>query len=154
MKVYNEDKTKILSDYDLTKGKLVEDKIIIHHEAVNGVEEQGHYKVIAEYPNGGKDVEWVVDVKGVETKEAYDEEERIYIYKPFTEEEKKNILRSKRERMLIAFDKYKSSVNYGIITETTEERQAVIEWYNKLLNLDEATIENVDLVPNKIKYYL
>ena len=154
MKVYNEDKTKMLSDYDLTKGKLVEDTIIIHHEPVKGVEEQGHYETIAEYPNGGKDVEWIVDVKGVEAKEAYDEEERIYIYKLFTEEEKKNILRSKRERMLIAFDKYKSSVNYGIITETTEERQAIIEWYNKLLNLDEATIENVDLVPNKIKYYL
>lgn len=154
MKVYNEDKTKILSDYDLTKGKLVEDTIIIHHEPVKGVEEQGHYETIAEYPNGGKDVKWIVDVKGVEAKEAYDEEERIYIYKLFTEEEKKNILRSKRERMLIAFDKYKSSVNYGIITETTEERQAVIEWYNKLLDLDKATIENIDLVPNKIKYYL
>ena len=37
-----------------------------HHRAVEAVEEQGHYEVIAVYPNGGKDVEWVVDVPGVE----------------------------------------------------------------------------------------
>lgn len=60
-----------------------------HHDAVEGVEEVGHWHTIAEYPEtGGKDVEWVVDVPGVEAREAYDEEIGYYLYEPYTEAEK------------------------------------------------------------------
>lgn len=58
---------------DLTLGWLKDDPEIIHHEAVEAVEEVSHYVTIAEYPNGGKDVEKVIDTPGVEGKEAYDE---------------------------------------------------------------------------------
>ena len=79
-------------DYEL--GKLIEEKILVaHHEAINPVQEEGHWEVVAEYPNGGRDVEWVIDVEGVEGKEAWDEWEEIYRYIPFTEEE----LAEKRE---------------------------------------------------------
>ena len=55
-----------LETYDNTKGYLVNDKVLIaHHEAVEAVEEQGHFETVAEYPNGGKDVEWVVDKSGI-----------------------------------------------------------------------------------------
>ena len=81
MRVLNEDKTLELKEYDLEKGYLVDDEIkvpheavTVHHEAVAHVEEQGHYEVIREYPNGGKDVMWVVDVPYVEGCDAYDEE--------------------------------------------------------------------------------
>ena len=80
MKVYNKDKTKILTEYDLEKGYLKEDVLTTHYPEVKAVEEKGHYETIAEYANGGKDVEWVVDVKGVEYKPARDEEEQIYVY--------------------------------------------------------------------------
>ena len=91
MKVFNQDKTIELKDYDLTLGKLQEDILITHIEAVEEVKEQGHYEVIKEYENGGKDVEWVVDVAGVKGQEARDEEETIYCYIPYTEAELKNI---------------------------------------------------------------
>lgn len=77
-------------DVDYRLGKLSDDKIFIrHHDAVEAVEEQGHYETLQEYPNGGKDVEWKVDVPGVEAKEAWDEYEDIQRYTKFTAEELK-----------------------------------------------------------------
>lgn len=76
------------SDIDYEKGYLVEENIFVqHHEAVEGVEEQGHWETIAEYPNGGKDVKWIIDVHAVEAVEAWDEYEDILRYTLFTEEE-------------------------------------------------------------------
>lgn len=77
-------------DVDYRLGKLSDDKIFIqHHDAVEAVEEQGHYETLQEYPNGGKDVEWKVDVPGVEAKEAWGEYEDIQRYTKFTAEELK-----------------------------------------------------------------
>lgn len=87
MQIYNQDKTAIVENPDYELGYLKPDRITIHHEAVEGVEEVGHYETIAEYPNGGKDVEWIVEIPGVEEKEAYDEKEDIQVYIPYTEEE-------------------------------------------------------------------
>lgn len=104
MRVFNQDKTAELTEYDLEKGHLIDDEIvtehaaeIIHHPAVEAVEKQSHYEVIAEYPNGGKDVQEVIDVEAVEGREAYDEvireayteHEPIQIYIPYTESELK-----------------------------------------------------------------
>ena len=69
-------------------GYLKENKLFIqHHEAIEAIEEQGHYEVIAVYPNGGKDVEWVVDVPGVEAQEAWDEYEDVLRYVLYDEEQ-------------------------------------------------------------------
>ena len=76
------------SELDLNLGYLKPESIIsIHHEATEEIKEIGHYEVIAEYPNGGKDVIWVIDVPGVEAKEAWDEYEDIQRYVLYTEEE-------------------------------------------------------------------
>lgn len=72
---------------DLTKGYLKPETQTIHHDAVAGVEEQHHYVTLAEYPNGGKDVQKVVDVPGVEAKDAWDEEEQVQVYHLYTAEE-------------------------------------------------------------------
>lgn len=77
----------LIENPDLNLGRLKADIRTVHHEAVSGVEEQWHFETIAEYPNGGKDVKKVVDVPGVEAKEAWDEKIPIYIYIPYTEEE-------------------------------------------------------------------
>lgn len=70
---------------DLEKGYLKEDSLfIMHHESIKSVEEQGHWETIAEYPNGGKDVAWVIDVEGVEAQEAWDEYKDIYRYILYT----------------------------------------------------------------------
>lgn len=91
MKIYNEEKTKILIEEDLNyeEGYLKEDIIINHIAEVKEVKEQGHYETIKEYPNGGKDVKYVIDVPAVIPVEAHDEEEKIYIFKKYTAEELK-----------------------------------------------------------------
>lgn len=88
MRIFDETKTTELTEYDTKKGYLKNDKLFIaHHEAVEAVEEQGHYEVEHEYPNGGKDEVWVVDVPRVEASEEWDEYEDIMVYVPFTEKE-------------------------------------------------------------------
>ena len=102
MRVFDQDKIQELLDYNLDDGYLIEDEIcthhqaeMVHHPAVAGIKEQGHHETVAEYPNGGQDVRWVVDVEGVEAKEAcdetireaYDETEKIQVYIPYTPEE-------------------------------------------------------------------
>lgn len=75
-------------DVDYDKGYLEEDSLFVcHHDAVEAVEEQGHWEVIAEYPNGGKDVDWIVDVEALAAAEAWDEYEDVMRYVPYTEEE-------------------------------------------------------------------
>lgn len=72
---------------DLALGWLEDKTQTIHHNAVQGVEEVSHYEILAEYPNGGKDVQKVVDVPGVEAKDAWDEEEQVQVYHLYTAEE-------------------------------------------------------------------
>ena len=85
--IYDRDGNPI-TDYDPALGWLAEQARIHHHEAVEAVEEQGHWETVAEYPEtGGKDVQWVIDVPGVEAREAWDEEEVYLLYTPYTEEE-------------------------------------------------------------------
>lgn len=88
MRVFNEDKTQELKEYDLNKGHLELDKLFIrHHKAVEEIKEQWHYEIIAEYPNGGRDVSKVIDVPYQAPQEAFDEYEDIYVYIPYTYEE-------------------------------------------------------------------
>ena len=95
MKIIDENGNEVINP-DLSVGYLKDDTIIKHHEAVEGVEEQWHYETIATYPNGGKDVQKVIDVPGVEAQEAWDEKIPALRYVLFTEEEleKANVLRS------------------------------------------------------------
>lgn len=104
-----------LTNPDLSRGYLKEDRIFVkHHEAVEPVEEQWHYEVIAEYPNGGKDIKKVIDVAGVKAQEAWDEYEDIYRYVEYTEDElteESSVLTisqrlDKIEKALLEFNKY------------------------------------------------
>lgn len=89
MRIFDNNGIEIESP-DLERGYLKNDSLfIMHHEEIKGVEEVGHYEVVAVYENGGQDVEWIVDIPGVEAKEAWDEYEDILRYIPFTEMELK-----------------------------------------------------------------
>ena len=72
---------------DLTLGYLKPETQTVYHDAVAGVEEVSHYETIREYPNGGKDVKKVVDVKAVPAQDAYDEEVEVQRYILYTAEE-------------------------------------------------------------------
>ena len=84
---------------DLSLGWLEDKTQTIHHDAVAGVEEVSHYETetlpdgtpaIYYYADGrekGRDVRKVVDVPGVEAKDAWDEEEQVQVYHLYTAEE-------------------------------------------------------------------
>ena len=84
--IYNENMERI-ENPDLSLGYLTDSTRTEHHEAVEGVQEVWHYETVAEYPNGGKDIQKVVDVPGVAAQAAWDEEVPIQIYVPYTQEE-------------------------------------------------------------------
>lgn len=51
----------MVKDPDTDKGEVTYESVAVECRYVIDQEEQGHYEVIHEYPNGGKDVEWKVD---------------------------------------------------------------------------------------------
>lgn len=138
MKVYNEEKTTLLTEYDLDKGYLKADTLFVkHHEAQEEVQEQSHYKTIKEYENGGKDVEKVIDVPYQPAKEAYDEYEDIQVYVPYSKKEL-NQQRIAELKQHLADTDYKA-IKYaeGLISaedyaEMKAQRQAWRDEINKL----------------------
>lgn len=106
MKVYNEDKTIELNREDCSTllGYFIDGSEEVFIPGVDPVTEEGHYEVIAEYENGGKDVKWVVDIPGQEAVPGRTEIQPYQIYIPYTEEELK--LREYEEQLQI----YKNSL--------------------------------------------
>ena len=86
MKIIDENGAAI-ENPDLTLGYLVDDTEPVEHPAVEGVEEVSHYETVAEYPNGGKDVQRVVDVPGVPAQAAWTEQMPVQRYIRYTAEE-------------------------------------------------------------------
>lgn len=179
MRIFNKDKDKEIESPDLSKGKLVLDKIFKeHHDAipevigksvdeiaqellgqgigVDDVEENGvihRYRVLEVFPNGGKEVEEIEPITAVPAKEAWDEYEDIYVYQEFSSEEQdaydKNILRGKRYNLLLAFDKWEKAVLRG----RKEDSAIVMNWYQQLLDLNAKAFEE-ESIPSEIQYYL
>lgn len=100
---------------DLSLGWLEDKTRTIHHDTVQAVEEVSHYETIAEYPNGGKDVEKVVDVPGVEAKDAWDEKIEVQVYHLYTTEE------------LAAQAEAREKAEQQAKLPTTDERLAALE---------------------------
>ena len=96
MKTYDEN-DNLIENPDLEKGYLKNDKKTIHHDAIEAVEEKFHYETLAEYPNGGKSVKKVIDIEGVEPRDAYDEKVDIQRYILFTKDELKEQLERQKE---------------------------------------------------------
>ena len=72
---------------DLTLGYLTDDTEEITHPAVEGVEEQWHWETVTEYPNGGRDVQKIVDRPGIQAQEEWVEQVPIQKYVRYTAEE-------------------------------------------------------------------
>lgn len=94
MKIYNQDLTMEFQqdelDFSLGYLKGCSRENIIPEQ--KEIQEQGHYEVIAEYENGGKDIQWVIDQKYVPACEERVEIENYQVYIPFTEAHLHNIL--------------------------------------------------------------
>lgn len=139
MEIYNEKKTKVLKeeDLDMEKGYLVTDTLTKHIKAQKGVEEKGHYEVIKEYENGGKDVKWVVDKEGKEPIEEHDEYEEIQVYIPYTEEELKQFEQNKILDEIEEIKQQLAATDYKTLKYIdgcyTEEEYAEIKSFREML---------------------
>ncbi len=129
------------NELDFSKGYLKEEKIFIkHHDAISAVEEQGHYEIIKEYPNGGKDVEWIIDVPKVEAKEEYDEYEDIRRFVKFTQKELNSFRIEELKQKLNETDYCvlkiaEGSATYDDYSEIIAKRR---EWRKEINNLEES----------------
>lgn len=150
MRVFDITKTRELTEYDLELGHLKNDSIVVHYPEVQAVEEQSHIEVLKEYPNGGKDVRTVVDVKGVDYQPAHEEVENILVYVPYTEEELKQ-----KELEKLRFQREKecfSIINRGepwYDNLTDEQKTELKLWYKDWLDVTKTLV--VPEKPNWLK---
>ena len=77
----------VVENPDLTLGYLTDSTEEIIHPAVEGVDEQWHWETVTEYPNGGKDVQKIMDRPGVQAQEEWVEKVPIQKYIRYTAEE-------------------------------------------------------------------
>lgn len=128
MKVYNELKTEELSNYNLEEGYLKQDVLIYNIPEVKEVKEVSHIEPIDGYKNCYKTV---IDVKAVKGIPAHTEKEKIYVFIPYTEEEKQRKLNDKKIANLKNwFDK-----NYRYYSEKLTRFEA--------LDIVEGVIDNI-----------
>lgn len=141
MRIFDETKTIELTDYDLEKGYLREDVLETEIPEQLAVEEKYHYETIREYPNGGKDVEKVIDVEGKPYIPAHTERENIQVYIPYTEAELKKMVAEREIKdlkvKLGATDYQAIKFAEGVMTTdeyapTKAQRQAWRERINEL----------------------
>ena len=76
-----------LENPDLTLGWLRDETEAMEHPAQEGVPELSHYETVAEYPNGGKDVQKIIDREGIPARDAWTEQVPIQRYIRYTAEE-------------------------------------------------------------------
>ena len=140
MKVYNKEKTTLLTEYDLNKGYLKEDKIVIKTiPPQEEVQEQFHYEY-KEYPNGGMDRIKIIDIPYEPAKPESYEYEDIQVYVLYTTEQ----LRDKRETECF------SIINRGALwynTLTEEQLVELQDWYKAWLDVTETRV-----VPEKLEW--
>ena len=77
----------VMENPDLTLGYLITSTEEVTHPAVEGVEEQWHWETVTEYPNGGKDVQKIVDRPGVQAQKEWVEQVPIQKYIRYTAED-------------------------------------------------------------------
>ena len=77
----------VVENPDLTLGYLTTSTEEVTHPAVEGVEEQWHWETVTEYPNGGRDVQKIIDRPGVQAQEEWVEQLPIQRYIRYTAEE-------------------------------------------------------------------
>ena len=77
----------VVENPDLTLGYLTDSTEEITHPAVEGVEEEWHWETVTEYPNGGRDVQKIIDRAGVDAQEEWVEQVPIQKYIRYTAEE-------------------------------------------------------------------
>ena len=101
MRIFNEDKTQEVFDFDKELYYLRPDKLFIkHHEEVEEVKEISHIEVFRKNEQtGGVEYKEIIDVPYSPAQDAYDEYEDIQVIIPYTKEQL--IISKIRERYTI-----------------------------------------------------
>lgn len=106
----------VVESPDLEAGRIEYHEANVRHRWVSDVEEQGHYETVAEYDNGGKDVEWVVDSEGSGHWETvYDNDEPVEHFDGFIGEDWPHDI------------EIQDTWSYGLYVKYSEEELAQIE---------------------------
>lgn len=138
MKIYNEEKTTELKNYELTKGYLKADKLFVaHHEAVEAKDAVYRDREVVE-ESGGVSIYKDLVTPAVEAKDAYDEYEDIQVYIPYTAEEleARELKRLRAQRETECFP----VINRGKLWYnklTAEQETQLNDWYEAWLNVTE-----------------
>lgn len=141
-KVYNQNKTEILTNYDLSKGELKQDTLEIKHAEQLEIAGKGHYEIIKEYPNGGKDLKYIVEQEYKPAIKEYTEIKNILVYIPFSEEKlkKDKITHEIRTYKKLLADTDYQAIKYFESELTTDEyapiKQKRKEWREKIKILE------------------
>ena len=140
MRIFNENKTIELkeNEIDFTKGYLKNDKLFIkHHDKQDFQKEQFHYIIVAEYPNGGKEVKKVIDIPAQEAHDPYDEYEDILVFCLYNDEYYKNQLLEEKKSRLSELSKDIIQSEAGIIvTNITSKKLEFCNLLNEVRSLE------------------
>lgn len=130
MRMFNNDKTEEIKTYDANLFYAVNDTIPFDKERYKELSPEEKRSIICDNEMG---IEYILKLV------------------PFSKEEldKRDMarLRVQRAALLTAFDKWEKAVLRG----REEDDESIMQWYRKLLDLEEEAFENV---PERIKYYL
>lgn len=140
MRVFNQEKTQELTNYDLSKGYLKQDKLIIAFHPEQKAKEGSYHIEEKNYPNGGKSIEKVWDILPTPYKKAYEEYEDIQVYVPYTEKELAQLEIVELKHKLLETDYKAIKYAEGVLTEseyalTKQERQSWRNRINELQNI-------------------
>lgn len=152
-RIFSTDKKTLIENPNLKLGFLKEDKLITKIDEIPYVAEEGHYEIVREYPNGGKDIKWVVDVEGQEYVPEIEQVEEILIYVPYSKKELEELeldrLRALRETECFTV------INRGKLWYdrlTSEQFEELNEWYTTWLDITKINNNKIREIPQKPKW--
>lgn len=170
MRIFDETKTRELESYNKEDGYLIPDKLVIHHDEIPEKVLKSSKEIAEELEKDGKEVNlradgnyyvvtniaykdgvrWGNDEDLIEPiiekgKEAWDEEEQIFIYTPYTEKQKAENKISELKQKLFESDYKAIKYAEGYLSEDEyapikNERQS---WRDKINELEEK-LKNIE----------
>lgn len=133
MRVFDQEKSQELFYYDLEKGYLIEDRLLVKkHPEIPATEGVGHYKNTY-FPNGGVEREWVWDIEPQNAVESWDEYEEVQVYVPYTAEQlKEKRIVAIKERLSQLSEDFVQSWAGAYIEDIEERKKEFAELHNQL----------------------
>ena len=123
---------------DLKLGYLKEDRVLFkHHNAVEEIKEEFHYEIEKEYENGGQDLKRIIDKKGQDRVEAWDEYEDVLRYILYDEME---LLKKENTEKIQQSKKFLEETDY-IVTKIAERKLLGIDVFEDLIAYNDVLVK-------------